>query len=293
MASSTKSKKKDKQRKQEKGGKKPKKKDRKLSAKTADKYDLYQRAVNSPETDVDFVTAAYEEHRCKSARHLREDFCGTAAFAAEFLRRDPANTAEGFDLDPQPVAWGRQRNFTGIEDVEARMTWHLADVRSPADKRPDITSAQNFSYWCFHTRKELLGYFKAVHADLADDGVFILDLYGGPEALNEMEELRDIDGAFTYVWDQHEYWPGTGEYRCKIHFRFKDGSELKGAFEYEWRFWHLTELRDALEEVGFAQVLPYFEGTDPDDEESGNGEFTHDPRGENCEAWIGYLVALK
>ena len=203
-------------------------------------------------------------------RHIREDFCGTAALAAEFLKRDPKNTAEGFDLDPDPIEWGKQRNFGKVEDADSRMKFHLKDVRSPADKRPDLTCAQNFSYWCFHTRAELLTYFKSVHADLADDGLFVVDLYGGPEALSELEEEREIDGgAFTYVWDQKEYLPGSGEYNTAIHFRFNDGSEWENAFEYHWRFWHLTELRDVLYEVGFSEVRPYFEGTDEDDEEEG------------------------
>ena len=183
-----------------------KKKDRRLNRKSADRLDLYQRSVNSPETDVDFVVEQYEALRGRPMKHFREDFCGTAAMAAEFIKRDESHTAEGFDLDPEPVAWGKNRNFSKIEGWEERMTFHLADVRNPADKKPDLTCAQNFSYWYFKERSELLGYFKSVFADLADDGLFVIDLYGGPEAMNELEEEREIDGgAFTYVWDQKEY----------------------------------------------------------------------------------------
>ena len=295
---STKNRKKDKSKKDgsKKGASKQKtgrKKDRKLSAKTADRLELYQRSVNSPDTDVDFLINTFQDLRGRSIQHLREDFCGTAALAAEFLRRDPIHTAEGVDLDPEPVAWGKRRNFEPTAGLLDRMTFHLADVRSPSDKRPDVTCAQNFSYWCFKTRKEMLGYFRSIHSDLKEDGMLVLDLYGGPEAITEMEEERDIDGAFTYVWDQREYLPGSGTYHSAIHFRFKDGSEMENAFEYEWRFWHLTEIRDVLVDAGFKSVRPYFEGTDPDDEEEGNGIFAHDEEGENCEAWIGYLVALK
>ena len=271
-----------------------KKKDRRLNRKSADRLDLYQRSVNSPETDVDFVVEQYEALRGRPMKHFREDFCGTAAMAAEFIKRDESHTAEGFDLDPEPVAWGKNRNFSKIEGWEERMTFHLADVRNPADKKPDLTCAQNFSYWYFKERSELLGYFKSVFADLADDGLFVIDLYGGPEAMNELEEEREIDGgAFTYVWDQKEYNPGSGSYKTAIHFRFRDGSEWENAFEYDWRFWHLTELRDILFEAGFGEVRPYFEGTDEDDEEEGNGIFEYDEDGENCEAWLGYLISLK
>ena len=273
--------------------KKGRKRDRKLNAKTADRYELYQRAVNSPDTDVDFLINAFQELRGREPRHLREDFCGTAALAAEWISRGEQKTAEGFDLDPEPVEWGKRHNFAKLGDAVERMTFHLEDVRGRADRRPDITTAANFSYWCFQTREDLLDYFRGVHADLTDDGIFVIDLYGGPEALTEMEEIRDIGGGIDYVWDQREWWPGTGEYACSIHFRFKDGSELTDAFSYVWRFWNLTELKDVLRDAGFGSVNPYFEGTDEDDEESGDGVFELDQRGENCEAWIGYLVAEK
>ena len=284
-----KNKNKNKRRNKLKGGKK-----RRLTAKTADRLDLYQRSVNSPETDVDFATRVFQELRERPLRHFREDFCGTAAMAAEFLSRDTRNTAEGFDLDSVPVEWGKVHNFGAVSDGDARMNFHLADVREPADKRPDMTVAQNFSYFCFKEREELLNYFRCIHRDLAADGIFLMDIYGGPDALMEQEEEREIDDdAFTYVWDQAEYWPGTGEYKCAIHFRFSDGSEMTNAFTYDWRLWGLPELKDVLFDAGFETVRPYFEGTDEDDEEEGNGEFDFDEKGENCIAWIGYLVALK
>ena len=291
MSSSTKSRKKDKGKKPK--NKSKKKKDRGLSAGTADRYELYQRSVNSPETDVDFVTTTFRALKGRDLRHLREDFCGTAAFSAEFLSRDPENTAEGFDLDPAPCEWGKQKNFQSLGESAGRMNWHLADVRSPADRPPDATVAFNFSYWCFQTRAELLAYFKTVREDLSDEGVFFVDLYGGPDAFIEQAEIRDISGAFDYVWDQQSWEPGTGTYTTAIHFRFKDGSEMTDAFKYVWRFWHLTEIRDVMLDAGFKRVNPYFEGTDEDDPDEGNGEFTLDQIGENCEAWLGYLVAEK
>jgi len=133
---------------------KPKK--AKLTAANSDRYDLYQRSVNSPDSDVDFLIRAYGELRDgRRPQHLREDFCGTANLSAEWLARDPAFTAEGFDLDPEPIAWGQQVNFAAIDDYRERMTFHVADVRSRSLAKPDITTAPNFSYWCFRTREEL------------------------------------------------------------------------------------------------------------------------------------------
>jgi len=265
-----------------------------FTAATADRYELYQLAVNSPEADVDFLFKAYAELRNgKRPRHLREDFCGTANLAAEWLRRGADLTAEGVDLDPEPIEWGKRVNFAGIDDAEQRMQFQVADVRSKPKVKPDITTAPNFSYWCMRTREELKAYFRAAYQGLAADGLFVIDVYGGPEAIIEMEEERDIDGRFTYVWDQREYFPGTGEYHTAIHFRFKDDTELHEAFTYVWRFWHLTELKDLLAEVGFKSVTTWFEGTDPEDEEAGDGNFERDEKGENCQAWIGYIIGAK
>ncbi len=128
--------------------------------------------------------------------------------------------------------------------------------------------------------------------DLADDGVFGFDLHGGRESMEETEEETRIAGGFIYVWDQHEYWPVTGETKCYIHFRFRDGSEMRRAFTYDWRLWTLPELKDALYATGFSHVDCYWEGTDKDGT-SGNGVFRKTRRGENCESFIAYLAAFK
>lgn len=278
-------KKKDKEKKNRRKGK--------FTAATADKYVLYQMSVNSPETDGEFLRKAYGYESTGEPRHFREDFCGTASLAAWWIAQGKEFTAEGYDIDPEPVEWGKEHNFKQLGEDAKRMNFVMEDARAPSKIAPDIRTAANFSYWMFDTRKEMLGYFKGAFDDLADNGIFVIDLYGGPEALMEMREKRKVGKGVTYVWDQKEYFPGSGEYSCAIHFRFKDGTQIRNCFEYTWRFWHLTELRDILEEVGFNTVTAYFEGTDPDDEEEGDGNFEPDERGENCEAWLAYLVASK
>jgi SAM-dependent methyltransferase len=273
--------------------KKGRKKDRRLNAKNADRYDLYQRSVNSPDTDVEFLRDTYREIRGKDPHHLREDFCGTALLASEWIKQGEGFTAEGFDLDEEPIQWGKRHNFAKLGQDAERMTFHLKDVRSRSDRRPDICTAQNFSYCCFKERAVMKEYFETILSDLDDDGLFVMDLYGGPDAITEMEEVREIGGGVEYVWDQDEYWPATAEYRCMIHFRFHDGSEMHRAFEYEWRLWNMMELKDLLLEVGFKTAHSYFEGTDEDDPEEGNGIFERDDKGENIDAWIAYIVAAK
>lgn len=267
-------------------------KKRVFSAKTADKHELYQLAVQSPEEDVKFLRRVYRKLRGKQPRHFREDFCGTALLSATWVGLGEEYTAEGFDIDPEPVSWGLAHHFAELGEDASRATLHLKDVREPSQRRPDVRAAQNFSYFTFVEREVMLGYLRAVHADLADDGIFVMDIYGGPDAMHEMEEVREIEEGFTYVWDQVCYWPATGEYRAYIHFQFEDGTELRRAFTYNWRLWYLTEMLDLLREAGFSTIDTYWEGTD-EDGESGNGIYRRSKRGENCDAWVTYLVAQK
>ena len=267
----------------------------KYTAATADKYELYQMAVQSADTDVDFLFETYKAINGRKPKHLREDFCGTALICCDWVCRGEGFTAEGYDLDPEPVAWGKQHNFKKVDKKKAndRIELFVEDARAPGRKAPDVRIAQNFSYWLFMKREELLEYFKLAHDSLAEDGIFVIDLYGGTEATDEMFEERKIEGGFTYVWDQDEYFPGTAEFFCNIHFKFRDGTELKNAFQYHWRVWGMAELKDLLLEAGFSEPTSYFEGDDEDEPEEGNGVFEADQRGENCESWIGYLVSRK
>jgi len=195
-----------------------------LTASRADRHELYQLSVQSPDEDIAFLRKVYKGYRKKKARHFREDFCGTHLLARTWVAGGSGFTAEAYDIDPDPVAWGLHVNARRLGKDAERLHLVLGDVREPSRKRPDVRCAQNFSYWCFHERSDLVGYFRAVYEDLADDGVFVCDLHGGGETQEEMEEEREIDDGFTYVWDQHRYWPIPGEVKNYIHFRFEDGS---------------------------------------------------------------------
>ncbi len=277
--------------KEKKKSKKSKNKNR-LTARTADKYELYQWSVQSPDEDIKFLSKVYRELTNKKATHFREDFCGTGLLSATWIGRGKQYTAEGFDIDPEPVEWGKSRHFAQLGPAVERMTFHLEDARQPSDKAPDIRCAQNFSYWIFKTRPQMLDYFTRAYEDIAANGIFVIDLYGGPELFDEVKEESEIEQGFTYVWDQDEYWPVSSEATLHIHFKFPDGSKMKRIFSYEWRLWGLTELKDILDDAGFSRVDCYWEGTD-DDGESGNGIFTREERGERCLSYIAYLVAQK
>lgn len=266
---------------------------KKYTAKTADKYVLYQRAVQSAKQDVEFLFDTYKSLRSKTPKHFREDFCGTCLLSGYWAQQGDDFTTESYDIDPEPLKWGLKHNLKPLGKIADRVVQYEEDARNPSRQAPDVRCAQNFSYWIFKQRAEMLDYFKGVYQDLADDGIFVCDLHGGPESMQELEEETEMDDeSFTYVWDQDSINPITGEARLHIHFRFPDGTEMRDAFTYDWRLWGLPELRDILLEAGFASADCYWEGTD-DDGESGDGIFTKSEEGEACLSYVAYLVATK
>ncbi len=262
------------------------------TAKTSDKHELYELSVQDTEAECEFIDQVWKERRKRLARRLREDFCGTAATSVEWVKRRKDNTAIGVDIDPTVLKWREARLPDGLDpEQRKRLTLRQGDVRTVRTPRVECVLAMNFSYYLFKTREAIRTYFKHVRSSLVDDGMFVLDAYGGSESFEELEEPRKVKG-FTYVWDQHAYNPITGDALNYIHFRFPDGSQIKKAFEYDWRLWTLPELQELLTEAGFAKVTVYWEGTDEETEE-GDGEFKPTTAGEACEGWIAYLVAEK
>ena len=56
-------------------------------ADSADRHLLYQQAVQDVEAEIDFVEHTWSEQRKRPAILLREDFCGTANTACEWVIR--------------------------------------------------------------------------------------------------------------------------------------------------------------------------------------------------------------
>ena len=260
-------------------------------ASMADVHALYQQAVQCVEAEIDFVDETFKKLRRRKAKYLREDFCGTANAACEWVRRRRTNRAVAVDLDAEVLEWGRAHNVEPLGAAASRLELVNADVRDVDRAGMDAVLAMNFSYWVLHTRAELRRYFEKVRAALVKDGIFFLDAYGGYDAFREMKETTENDG-FTYIWDQASYDPITGRNRCHIHFRFPDGSRIKDAFVYEWRLWTLPEIREILQEAGFHDVTVYWQGTDAETGE-GDGKFTPAEHGEADAGWITYITALK
>lgn len=272
------------------GKNKKKKKKRDRQAFLANKHDLYQKAVQEPEADTEFMEKVFRKKFKRSPILMREDFCGTGFLSATWVSEKEQRRAIGYDLDPDTVQWGIENNLSSLDsDQRSRIELRIADVLDAPDDPVDIVCAMNFSWWIFKKRKQLLEYFRSVRASFPEEGLFVLDMYGGSEAYEELEEEREKE-EFNYIWDQEKVCGITDEVLCHISFHFPDGSKMKNAFTYDWRRYGMRETQEILEEAGFSSVEVYWEGTDEDGE--GDGEFTLQTEAENTDAWIAYLVAI-
>jgi SAM-dependent methyltransferase len=253
--------------------------------------------VQSPEADIEFFVARYKELRGREPKVLREDFCGTAYISATWAGSGKDRRAIGVDLDAATLEWGREHNLAALpKGARSRVELRQANVLDGGGERSDLTCAMNFSYGVFKTRAELRHYLEVVHQQLADDGVFVTELYGGTEAIVAIVDEREIEGDedsgdFTYQWEQASYNPITHETLCHIHFVLRDESRIERAFTYDWRLWSIAEVRELLYEVGFSSVRVYWEAVDEDGD--GTGEYYATEAEENQESWLVYLVAGK
>lgn len=272
-------------------------------AERADKYRLYQLSVQGTDADCEFFEQAHRDAFGRKPQRLWEDFAGAFAVCCEWVKRGPKRRAVAVDLDPEPLAWGREHNAAElskkqrgrIEVVEG----NCLDASLSADREAaEVVAAQNFSFWIFRTRAEVVAYFRVALGRLGEEGVLVLDMMGGTDCtLEENVDERAVDGAgkpigtFTYLWEQVSFNPITHDAVFRIGFRFRDGSEIPTAFRYEWRFWSIPEVREMLREAGFAETRVYWSVEDEDHEDTGEWALADDARQDP--AWLAYVVGVK
>ncbi|SDX67485.1 hypothetical protein SAMN05421644_10943 [Allochromatium warmingii] len=259
-----------------------------------DRFHLYQLAVQHPAAEIDLIERLFREQSGRTAHILREDFCGTAAVAIEWVRRRPEHHAWGVDYDPEALIWGRRqvRRLLTSEQQE-RIQLLTADVLHAETPPVDMVLALNFSYWLLDTRAALLTYFQRVRTQLVPGGLFVLDAHGGPDAqrlTRERRRIHDPTGEdFDYCWERAAFDPISGRQVCHIHFQFDDGVRLERAFSYHWRLWTLPEIRELLEAAGFTAIQVYWQGWTAQNQ--ADGYFVPVAHGEPDEAWIAYISA--
>lgn len=256
-----------------------------------EKYRLYLGSVQNPEADIQFINKEYKAIFGKTPKSLREDFCGTGLLACEWVQQDKTRTAFGIDLDMEPLSYGVVNHYSELtEEEQSRMKYINGNVMSAYDFKTDVVVAFNFSYYLFKKRSELLQYFTSVRKHMKKDSLFLIDMFGGTETRQELEESVKHKNH-TYYWDCSSYNPLTSECMYYIHFKtHSDGIKHEKVFKYDWRMWDAQELRDIMTDAGFSKTVIYWEGVDKDG--TGNGKFKAATKAENCESWVTYICAL-
>jgi SAM-dependent methyltransferase len=267
----------------------------------ADKYALYRLSVQDPEHEVSMFRRFYKDAYGRWPTTLREDFCAAFAVCCEWVQRDAHNTAVGVDLDPEPLDYGRTHYLPALSaEEQSRVTLLQKDVLETTTKA-EVIAAQNYSFFLFKKRAEVLNYFKSVKRSLAKEGLFVFDMMGGSSFYqSDLEEGRKVarrtpadkqkNPPFRYVWHQESFDPVTADALFHIHFRFPDGSSLEKAFTYDWRLWTLPELLEIMEEAGFSERHVYWETLDKDGDASGN--YRRATSGRPDPAWLCYVVGM-
>lgn len=270
-------------------------KKKKTLAEKADKYACYQASVQSPEHEIEFFEQAYQEAFKQTPLILREDFCGTFAVCCQWVASHDSRRATGVDLDPEPLDWGRENNLSKLtDDQQERVKILQQDVRKKNRPQADILAAQNFSFWIFKTRAEVIEYFKVARSNMAAKSILVMDMMGGGQCYDEdhtdVRTIKKGKKGFKYYWKQVRFNPITSDATFHIGFKFADGSRMKKAFEYNWRFWTIPEIREMLAEAGFSASHVYWEIEDEDEEES---DWEIRSEAESDPSWISYIVAIK
>lgn len=256
-----------------------------------DKYDYYRRSVQGPENDVLFFRDTYKELRGKEPSVLREDFCGTFSLCCEWVKLSNKNKAFGIDLDSEPILYGLTHYAPKLAPAQRdRVKIQQMNVLNPGLPKADIICAMNFSHFIFKDRSMMKSYLHNCHATLNSGGILISDIFGGSRCFEANEE-ETVHKDFSYYWDQESFDPITNHAMFHIHFKPKGQKKIEKVFSYDWRMWSIPEIREMMMETGFRKTHVYWECTTKSGE--GDGVFTRSEKGEECEAWIAYVVGEK
>lgn len=265
-----------------------------------DLHYFYEASVQGVDWDIDFAARVFKTKRKRRALDLREDFCGTAKLACEWVSRSSKCRAWGVDIDPATLDWGEQHNLSSLPKKAGPVELICGDVMTAKTPPVDLVVALNFSYCIFKTREVLRAYFERVRSSLKKDGLFVMDLYGGTEAVEAKLEPRDVDGftakdgtkvpTFEYIWDQDVYNVIDHHVVNYIHFKVPGYGKIDKAFTYDWRLWTLPEIQELLIEAGFQSAEVYLHGWNKE----GESDETYRRRKyyENSLGWVAYIVGI-
>jgi SAM-dependent methyltransferase len=279
----------------------PKRRRRRPKYAQVDRHVLYEAAVQDVDFDLAFMQRIYRQLRGRPFHLLREDFCGTARLACEWVRRKPNREAWAVDMSASTLAWSRRNHLRWMGEAAERVRLIHADVRQSRAPKVDVICALNCSYWVFHDRATLRDYFERVRRRLRPGGLLVLDSFGGEGCMRALEESRRVRNRrtyagervvpFTYTWEQHRFNPVDHHLLAYIHLKPDGHRAIRRAFKYDWRMWTLPEIQELLREAGFRDAPVYVQGWD-EDKNQPLSVFRRRGQFENQEAWLACIVGV-
>ena len=253
------------------------------------KYQLYEKSVQSCPDDINFINSEFERLRQRRPLRLEENFSGTSALSCQWVSQSSHHSAIAIDLDPEPLQYGEKYHYGSLTPKQkSHITFLQKNVLDEHNFKVDVSTAFNFSYFIIKKRVQLLQYFKRVRNSLVEDGIFFVDLFGGSESCQPLEEETEHE-KHSYYWDCDFYNPLRNEVEYHIHFKTNNKKYTK-VFSYDWRMWTPMEIIELMEEAGFSRVLSWWEGEGEDGE--GDGNFAVSSREEQCDSWVAYIAGL-
>src|SRR5210317_1546575 len=124
-------------------------------AEQADIHELYEMSVQNVENEIEFLQATFKSLTGRTAYLFREDFCGTASAACQWVRQGPEYQAIGVDIDASVLEWGRTNRVGRLApEDQARVKLMQSDVQTVETPKVDVMAAFNFSYWIFEERAQ-------------------------------------------------------------------------------------------------------------------------------------------
>ncbi|MCO6431457.1 MAG: hypothetical protein J5J00_11400 [Deltaproteobacteria bacterium] len=231
------------------------------------KYKLYTEAVQAPGDSVEVIDSIFGFTFPHKAHALREDFCGTFRVGCSWIKSDPARSALGVDLGQEPLRFAK-KNIASVLTPEERKraAVYRQDVRVPTIPRVDVIAAENFSFYIFKRRAELVSYFRSAYSSLNKKGLLTLDMVGGrgfidtPNDSRRTLKVKDtgLPSSAVYRWRQRRFNAVTNEAMYYIDFQI-NGHWYNEVFSYDWRVWSIAEVTEALKEAGFDDVVIYWD----------------------------------
>ena len=107
-------------------------------------------------------------------------------------------------------------NLAKLSDAQQKRVRLLSqDVRKKNRPAVDVLAAQNFSFWIFKTRQEVIDYFKMARSNLNSNGIMVMDMMGGGDCYEEelVDKRTIVKGkrGFKYEWKQASFNPITAD----------------------------------------------------------------------------------